>query len=154
MNPPPPNPFFSRRQMLARCGTGLGMMALAPLLNDAGLLSPRARAAGVSSAALPLTPRPSHFTPKARRVVHLFMNGGPSQVDTFDPKPALDRYHGQPLPLNNLRTERKTGAAMRSPFKFQRYGQSGIEVSEIFAKTAAHIDSNRQKSRHSDQRAR
>jgi hypothetical protein len=69
------------------------------------------------------------------------MNGGPSQVDTFDPKPALDRYHGQPLPLNNLRTERKTGAAMRSPFKFQAYGESGIQVSELFAKTASlHID--------------
>jgi len=69
------------------------------------------------------------------------MNGGPSQVDTFDPKPALERYHGQPLPLNNLRTERKTGAAMRSPFQFRRYGQSGVEVSELFARTASlHID--------------
>lgn len=116
--------------MLARCGTGLGLMALAPLLNEAA----------ASPASLPLAPRPPHFAPKARRVVHLFMNGGPSQVDTFDPKPALHRYHGQPLPLNNLRTERKTGAAMRSPFKFQRHGRSGIEVSELFAKTAAHID--------------
>ena len=69
------------------------------------------------------------------------MNGGPSQVDTFDPKPALDRFHGKPLPLNNLRTERKTGAAMRSPFAFRKYGQSGIEVSDLFSKTASqHID--------------
>ena len=88
-----------------------------------------------------LLPKPPHFAPKARRVVPLFMNGGPSQVDTFDPKPALDRFHGQPLPLNNLRTERKTGAAMKSPFTFKRHGQSGIEVSELFQKTAAHIDS-------------
>ena len=135
------NPPISRRQMLARCGTGLGLMALAPLLNETGWLAPSAQAAGGSVAALPLAARSPHFAPKAKRVVHLFMNGGPSQVDTFDPKPALDRYHGQPLPLNNLRTERKTGAAMRSPFKFQRYGQSGIEVSELFAKTAVHIDS-------------
>ena len=68
------------------------------------------------------------------------MNGGPSQVDTFDPKPLLDRYHGKPLPASNLRTERKTGAAMRSPFSFRRFGESGIPVSEIFEKTAAHID--------------
>jgi hypothetical protein len=68
------------------------------------------------------------------------MNGGPSQVDTFDPKPALARYAGKPLPMPNLPTERKTGAALPSPFRFQKYGQSGIEVSELFAKTAAHID--------------
>ena len=68
------------------------------------------------------------------------MNGGPSHVDTFDPKPMLDRYHGKPLPRPNLRTERKTGAALRSPFAFRKYGQSGIEVSELFAQTAQHID--------------
>src|SRR5947207_7059263 len=63
-------------------------------------------------------------------------------MDTFDPKPLLDKYHGKPLPTSNLRTERKTGAAMRSPFRFRRYGQSGIEVSDLFAQTAArHIDS-------------
>ena len=130
---------LSRREMLRRCGTGFGMMALGSLMDGSGLLTPSVEAAG--RVALPLAPRSPHFAPKARRVVHLFMNGGPSQVDTFDPKPALDRFHGQPLPLNNLRTERKTGAAMRSPFKFKRHGQSGIEVSELFEKTAAHIDS-------------
>ncbi len=88
----------------------------------------------------PLAPRFPHFPAKARQVVHLFMNGGPSHVDTFDPKPMLDKYHGQPLPTPNLRTERKTGAAMRSPFKFRKYGESGIEVSELFARTAEHID--------------
>ena len=61
------------------------------------------------------------------------MNGGPSQVDTFDPKPLLEKYHGKPTPSTNLRTERKTGAAMRSPFKFQKYGQSGLDVSELSA---------------------
>ena len=88
----------------------------------------------------PLAPRAPHFTARAKQVVHLFMNGGPSHVDTFDPKPLLDRYHGKPLPRPNLRTERKTGAAMRSPFAFRKYGQSGIEVSELFAQTAQHID--------------
>ena len=130
---PNPSPLFSRRQMLARCGTGFGVMALSSLLDDIGLL---AAGASAGPASLPLAPRAPHFVPRAKRVVHLFMNGGPSQVDTFDPKPALDRYHGQPLPLTNLRTERKTGAAMRSPFKFQRYGKSGLEVSELFAQTA------------------
>jgi hypothetical protein len=130
---------LSRREMLRRCGTGFGMMALGSLMEGSGLLTPSIKAAG--QVALPLAPRSPHFAPKAKRVVHLFMNGGPSQVDTFDPKPALDRFHGKPLPLNNLRTERKTGAAMRSPFKFKRHGQSGIEVSELFEKTAAHIDS-------------
>ncbi|MBK1880829.1 DUF1501 domain-containing protein [Luteolibacter pohnpeiensis] len=81
-----------------------------------------------------------HFAPKAKRVVHLFMNGGPSQVDTFDPKPSLDKYHGQPIPLEGLKTERPTGAALRSPFKFQRYGQSGLEISELFQHTAKHAD--------------
>jgi hypothetical protein len=84
-------------------------------------------------------PRSSHFPGKAKRVIHFFLNGGPSHVDTFDYKPALEKYAGQKLE-NTLTTERKTGAAFPSPFKFQKYGQSGIEVSEIFAKTAQHID--------------
>ena len=80
-----------------------------------------------------------HFAPKAKRVIHFFLNGGPSHVDTFDPKPALAKYEGRPIPSHRI-TERKTGAAFPSPFKFQRYGESGIEVSELFEKTAAHID--------------
>jgi hypothetical protein len=88
----------------------------------------------------PLAPKAPHFAARARRVVHLFMNGGPSHVDTFDPKPLLDKYHGKPLPSPSLRTERKTAGAMRSPFSFRRYGKSGIEVSELFAKTAGCID--------------
>jgi hypothetical protein len=68
------------------------------------------------------------------------MNGGPSHVDTFDPKPALERYAGKMLPVENLKTERKTGAAFPSPYKFQKYGQSGIEVSEIFPNVARNID--------------
>jgi hypothetical protein len=122
--------LLSRREALARCGTGLGLMALAGVMADA---------AGAEPASDPLAPRKPHFPAKAKHVVHLFMNGGPSHVDTFDPKPALDRFHGKPLPIS-LRTERKTGVAMRSPFAFKKYGKSGIEVSDLFAKTAEHID--------------
>ncbi|WP_439630585.1 DUF1501 domain-containing protein [Gemmata sp.] len=117
--------------MLARCGTGLGTVGLAGVLAEAGD-APRV--------VDPLAVKAPHFPAKAKHVVHLFMNGGPSHVDTFDPKPLLDKYHGKPIPSGNLRTERKTGAAMRSPFAFQKYGRSGIEVSELFARTAAHID--------------
>ena len=129
----------SRREILARCGTGLGLVALGAMLRDNGLLA-NDDDVETRSQILPLAPRRPHFAPRARRMVHLFMNGGPSHVDTFDPKPALDRFHGKPLPLENLRTERKTGAAMRSPFTFRRWGQSGLEISELFARTAAHAD--------------
>lgn len=122
---------YSRRQMLLRSGMGLGALGLA------GLLDQDARASESSEATL--ASRQPHFRPRAKRVIHFFLNGGPSHVDTFDPKPALDKYAGQPVP-ENLTTERKTGAAFPSPFKFKKYGQSGIEVSELFAKTAAHID--------------
>ena len=86
-----------------------------------------------------LAPKPPHFAPRAKHVIHFFLNGGPSHVDTFDPKPALQKMAGKPLP-KTYRTERKTGAALPSPFKFRKYGQSGLEVSELFAKTAAHAD--------------
>ncbi len=133
-----PHSCLSRRELLQRCGTGLGILGLAGVLADEGRLVSRADAAASSNN--PMAPRPPHFEPKAKQVVHLFMNGGPSQVDTFDPKPMLTKYHGKPLPSLNLRTERKTGVAMGSPFKFRKYGESGIEVSELFAKTAEHID--------------
>jgi hypothetical protein len=127
----------SRREMLTRCGVGMGLIGLTQLLGEAGLMSATAKAAdGVN----PLTPKPPHFPAKAKRVIHIFANGGPSQVDTFDPKPLLQKYAGKPLPTDNLKTERRTGAAFPSPFKFKKYGKSGIEVSEIFAHTAKHID--------------
>ncbi|QEL13605.1 hypothetical protein PX52LOC_00463 [Limnoglobus roseus] len=128
------NPFLSRRQMLTRCGVGMGLLGLTQLLGDNRLL------AAEPNPAHPLAPREPHFPAKVKRVIHVFANGGPSQVDTFDPKPLLNKYHGKPLPSSNLRTERRTGAAFGSPFKFQKYGKSGIEVSELFAKTAQHID--------------
>jgi hypothetical protein len=120
--------------MLRRSGIGLGMLGLAGLFGDAGEL-----AAANFDTGNPLAPRQPHFPGKAKRVVHFFCNGGPSHVDTFDPKPALAKYAGTVPPVS-LTTERKTGAAFPSPFAFKKYGQSGIEVSEIFAKTAEHID--------------
>jgi hypothetical protein len=87
----------------------------------------------------PLAAKPAPKPAKAKRVLHLFMNGGASQVDTFDPKPALGKYAGQPIPIT-LKTERRTGAALPSPFAFARRGQAGIEVSEIFSKVGACVD--------------
>jgi len=118
---------LTRRDFLQRCGMGMGALGFAQAL-------------GASEGATSLAARAPHFAPKAKRVIHFFLNGGPSHVDTFDPKPALAKYAGQPLPTDYLRTERKTGAAFPSPFKFQKYGQSGLEVSELFAKTAEHAD--------------
>jgi len=120
---------ISRRQLLARFGTGLGMLGLAGVLADDAL--------GYEN---PLAPKRPHFPAKAKHVIHLFMNGGPSHVDTFDPKPELTRLHGKALPMENLRTERKTGAAFKSPFSFKPYGESGLPVSEVFQHTAQHID--------------
>ncbi len=127
--------LYSRREMLTRSGMGLGMLALADLLKGSS-----SAAAAESGYTNPMMPRAPHFAAKAKHIIHLFMNGGPSHIDTFDPKPILEKYAGKELPTGNLRTERKTGAAMPSPFKFQKYGQSGIEVSELFEKTAACID--------------
>ena len=124
---------ISRRTLLRRSALGMGALGLAGLLGDEGALAAGPSPEGFLAAKAP------HFPAKARRVVHFFLNGGPSQVDTFDPKPALAKYAGRPIPLN-LTTERKTGAAFPSPFKFRRYGESGIEVSELFARTAEHID--------------
>ena len=136
--PSPEDAFLTRRDFLNRCGLGFGALGFAAL---AGPHLFAASTPGVRPVNLdhPLAPRPPHFPATAKRVIHIFANGGPSQVDTFDPKPALTKYHGQPLPLE-LKTERKTGAAFRSPFAFQKYGQSGIEVSELFPHVAARID--------------
>lgn len=123
---------FPRRDFLAQCGTGLGLSALAPLLGSPTLIGKPNN---------PMIARGPHFAPKAKRVIHLFMNGGPSHMDTFDPKPELNKWHGKILPEESqLKTERKTGAAFGSPFKFKRYGQSGLPVSELFPHVAKHAD--------------
>src|SRR5687767_11918542 len=123
-------PLLSRRDFLLRCGMGMGALGLAQTIGGVE----------IAAATNPLAPKTPHFAPKAKRVIHLFMNGGPSHVDTFDPKPALEKYAGKNLPTENLRTERKTGAAFPSPFKFKKYGKSGIEVSELFSHVAESID--------------
>jgi len=127
---------LTRREALMRAGTGFGSLALGTLFAESGLL---ARPAFGAESLTPLAPKSPQFAPKAKRVIHLFLNGGPSHIDTFDPKPALTKQSGKPLP-SHLPTERKTGAAFASPFKFRKYGQSGLEVSELFAKTAEHAD--------------
>jgi hypothetical protein len=131
------NSPLTRREMLCRSGMGLASLGLAGLMSAQGMLSASSDAERAIS---PLAPRGPHFPAKARRVIHLFMNGGPSHVDTFDPKPLLNKLAGKPLPRGNLRTERKTGAAFPSPFSFKKYGQSGIEVSELFPNVGACID--------------
>lgn len=124
----------TRREFLRRSGMGMGSLALAGVM--AGGSSQTAAAAFGSN---PMAPKSPQFPAKAKAVIHIFLNGGPSQVDTFDPKPALDKFHGKSIPLD-LRTERDTGAAYRSPFKFQKYGESGIEVSELFSHVGEMID--------------
>lgn len=104
----------SRRQMLQRSGMGIGMLACADLLAKEGLANA------------------THFEGKAKHVIHVFLNGGMSQVDTFDPKPELTKRGGQMLPIGNLQTERRTGVALPSPFKFKQHGESGIPISDLF----------------------
>ncbi|MFN0171932.1 MAG: DUF1501 domain-containing protein [Bryobacteraceae bacterium] len=116
--------MVTRRDMLQSIGAGFAFAGLR----------------GVLQAADPLALRQPHFPAKAKRVIWLFLNGGPSQVDTFDPKPMLDKYHGKPVPSGNLQTERKTGNLMRSPFQFRKHGQSGLEISEIFPQLARHAE--------------
>jgi hypothetical protein len=129
------SPSLSRRSLLQRGGLGIGALGLAGVLADEAGLSSKALAETSSE----IGTRQPHFPGRAKRVIHFFLNGGPSHVDTFDPKPELTKRSGELVPIN-LATERKTGAAFGSPFQFQKYGESGIEVSELFAKTAQHID--------------
>lgn len=125
---------LNRRSMLQRSGMGMGALGLAGLMLDdpSSIVQAAPADAGLGIKA-------PHFPGKVKRVIHFFCNGGPSHVDTFDYKPALQTYAGKPAPIN-LTTERKTGSAFPSPFKFQKYGESGLEISEIFAKTAEHAD--------------
>src|SRR5215469_14422007 len=122
--------MVSRREMLRTMGTGFAAAGLAATLNGATAGAPLS----------PLAPKAPHFPAKAKHVIFLFLNGGPSQVDTFDPKPMLDQYNGKAAPTGNQKTERKTGNLLKSPFAFKKYGESGIEISEIFPQLGAHAD--------------
>jgi hypothetical protein len=117
---------LSRRDVLRRCGVGLGALALGMLPGDA--------------IASPLSARGPQFKARAKRVIHIFCNGGLSHVDSFDPKPELTRLDGKPLPMEYLKTERKTGAAFASPFEFKKHGQSGLDVSSMFPRLATQAD--------------
>ncbi len=113
--------MLDRRTFLQQIGGGFGLAALQGTLQAEALRQP-------------------HFAPRAKHVIFLFLNGGMSQVDTFDPKPALTKYDGQPMPGPKIRTDRASGTLMRSPWEFKRHGQSGLEVSEIFPHIAERID--------------
>ncbi len=114
--------MMTRRDMLKLLGAGTGSLGLAAVAQD------------------PFASKAAHFRPRAKRLIHLFMNGGPSQVDTFDPKPSLTKYAGQRPPAANLSTERKTFNLFPSPFPFKKHGESGLEISSLFPKLAAHAD--------------
>src|SRR5258707_8395799 len=118
------NHSISRREMIRSVGAGLGSVALYGMLADE-----QARGA----------PSP-HFAARAKHSIVLFMPGGPSQIDLFDPKPALKRYAGQRPDAVNLRTERTTGGLLPSPFVFKKHGRAGLEISELLPNLAAIAD--------------
>jgi hypothetical protein len=136
----------SRRDFLKRTGSGFGMLALAGLLDQQGLLAAPAsvKTIPVDSRSLhPLAPHPGHFPSKVKSVIWLFMNGGPSQVDTWDYKPELEKHNGRELKGFDQNTGffvDQVGPIMKSPFAFQQHGQSGTWVSEIFPSMAQHVD--------------
>ena len=137
--------FWSRRDFLFHSGGGIAGLALADLLEREGLLAAEpVERCDAQVAGNPFAPKPSHFTPRASAVISLFMSGGVSQVDTFDPKPALTKYAGEPIEgkVDGSIVVRQgfPGPLMPSPFTFKKYGESGIEVSEIFPHLAQHVD--------------
>ncbi|MEX2118687.1 MAG: DUF1501 domain-containing protein [Pirellulales bacterium] len=119
--------------MLARCANGFGAVALAALAQPP--------ASGAAAEAGPFAPRPAHFAARARQVIFLFMDGGPSQVDSFDPKPRLAKEHGQPIKMKTPPTQfNNVGTVMQSPWAFRQHGQSGIPVSDLFPHVATCVD--------------
>ena len=130
--------FHGRRAFLRNAGLGCGSLALTSMLNDEGLLN------SASAAAPPrlLQPRAPHFVPKAKAVIWLFMPGSPSQVDTFDYKPELQKQDGKKLEGADPKTGFFTtsGKILKSPFSFKQHGQSGTWVSEVFPQMARHVD--------------
>ncbi|MGV3724612.1 MAG: DUF1501 domain-containing protein [Actinomycetota bacterium] len=136
-------PVFNRRDLLRSSANGFGFLALASMLGQEG--AEAALKAAVTGAtgkpASPLAPKAPHFTPKAKRVIFLFMHGGPSQVDTFDPKPALIRDNGKPFPGEKPRVQfAQTGNLLQSPWEFRHYGKSGTEVSDLFPHVGTCVD--------------
>ncbi|HBL44411.1 MAG TPA: DUF1501 domain-containing protein [Planctomycetaceae bacterium] len=127
-----PQSLYSRRELLKKSAVGFGNLALLSMLNE------EAQAAKSKD---PLAPKEPHFTPRAKRVIFLFMKGGPSHMDTFDYKPQLQKYDGKPLPFDKPRVQfAPTGNLLKSPWKFKQYGESGIHVSELFPNVAECVD--------------
>lgn len=124
----------ARRHFLFNAAQGFGGLALS-------VLAAQESRAGTASPALSKAPYWGSIQPKARSVIFLYMDGGPSQVDTFDPKPRLDKEHGEPIKMNTPRTQFNIGnRVLKSPFRFSRYGQSGTPVSDLFPNVARHVD--------------
>src|SRR5258708_3957513 len=137
-----PSIYPSRRDFLRRSGSGCGLLALAALLDQQGSLANAASAAPSTASLNPLAPRPSHFPAKAKSVIWLFMNGGPSQVDTWDYKPELDRRHGQELKGFDKNTgffTDQVGSLMKSPFAWKQHGVSGTWGPGVFPNIANHV---------------
>ncbi len=134
----PPHPSYaSRRHFLQRAGCGFGMLALADMLQTGNVSQ------ASQTAPNPLAPKQPHFAAKAKSVIWLFINGGPSHVDTWDYKPELERRNGQELQGFDRNTgffTNQVGPIMKSPFRFERHGQSGTWVSDIFPHMAQHVD--------------
>lgn len=118
---------MNRREALQKMGAGFGTLGFINALHGEANTGP-------------LAPKAPHFQPKAKRVIFLFLNGGMSHIDTFDPKPMLIRHDGEPMPGPKIQTDRASGNLMRSPFSFRKHGQSGTEVSDIFPRVASVID--------------
>ncbi len=139
--------FWDRREFLFKSGGGISGLALAYLLNREQLLAETTQPNGCSAPAIganPYAPKPPHLAPRATAVISLFMGGGWSQMDTFDPKPMLAKYAGEPIDGkvagDVIVRQGFPGPLMPSPFSFKRYGQSGIDVSEIFPHLAREVD--------------
>ncbi|MSR60619.1 MAG: DUF1501 domain-containing protein [Planctomycetaceae bacterium] len=131
------SPLRTRRELLKTSAVGFGHLALCAMLGQ------EARADQPLPAALrdPLEAKKPHFAARAKRIVFLYMKGGPSHVDTFDPKPLLERDHGKPPPFELPKVLfAKAGNLLKSPWKFKRYGESGLSVSELFPNVAKHVD--------------
>jgi hypothetical protein len=138
---------LTRRQALARSGSGLGAVALGYLLGRDTALVAATRGGASPAGVNPLAPKQPHFQPTAKAVISLFMQGGPSQMDTFDPKSELQKLDGKPLPASFKSDDLKLqfmsatgGTLMGSPFAFQKHGQSGLEISDLFPNIARSAD--------------
>lgn len=131
---PPMGSMLSRRAMLRDAACGFGALGLGSLLAQAATIGPESND--------PLAPKVPHFAPKAKRVIFLFMHGGPSSIDTFDPKPYLDQHDGVPLPIKQplAFAAGKAGPMMKSPWAFKQSGQSGLPVSDLFPHVRECVD--------------